>query len=35
MADVRRYLDEFLMDARVMDMPWPIRKLIVSAFILP
>jgi ferrochelatase len=34
-ADVRRYLDEFLMDGRVLDMPWPLRRLIVSAFILP
>ncbi len=33
--DVRRYLDEFLMDPYVIDSPWPIRKLIVSAFILP
>lgn len=34
-ADVRRYLDEFLMDARVLDVPWPVRRFIVSAFILP
>jgi len=34
-ADVRRYLGEFLMDGRVLDVPWPIRKLIVNAFILP
>jgi protoporphyrin/coproporphyrin ferrochelatase len=34
-ADVRAYLDEFLMDARVLDYPAPIRRLIVSAFILP
>ncbi len=33
--DVRRYLDEFLMDGRVLDVPWPVRRLIVSAFILP
>ncbi len=33
--DVRRYLGEFLMDPRVIDSPWPIRKLVVSAFILP
>lgn len=32
---VRRYLDEFLMDPYVMDVPWPLRRLIVSAFILP
>ena len=34
-ADVRRYLKEFLMDPYVLAMPWPIRKLIVSGFILP
>ncbi len=34
-ADVRRYLREFLMDPYVIDSPWPIRKLIVSGFILP
>ncbi len=34
-ADVRSYLDEFLMDRHVLDVPWPIRRLIVSAFILP
>ncbi len=34
-ASVRRYLDEFLMDPYVMDVPWPIRRLIVSGFILP
>ena len=34
-ADVRRYLDEFLMDPRVVDLPWPARRLLVSAFILP
>ncbi|MEM1231487.1 MAG: ferrochelatase [Pseudomonadota bacterium] len=33
--DVRAYLGEFLMDRHVLDVPWPIRKLIVSAFILP
>lgn len=33
--DVRRYLDEFLMDGRVLDYPYPLRRLIVSAFILP
>ncbi len=33
--DVRRYLDEFLMDRRVMDVPWLWRRLIVSGFILP
>lgn len=33
--DVRRYLGEFLMDPYVIDAPWPVRKLIVSLFILP
>ena len=33
--DVRRYLNEFLMDKRVLDIPYPIRRFIVSAFILP
>ncbi len=34
-ADVRRYLNEFLMDPYVLGAPWPVRRLIVSAFILP
>lgn len=34
-ADVRRYLGQFLMDGRVLDLPWPLRRLIVSGFILP
>ena len=34
-ADVRAYLDEFLMDPRVLDMPYPLRWLIVKRFILP
>lgn len=33
--DVRRYLGEFLMDGRVIDVPWLIRKMIVSLFVLP
>lgn len=33
--DVRRYLDQFLMDERVLDTPWLIRRFIVSALILP
>lgn len=33
--DVRRYLNEFLMDKYVIDLPWPLRRLIVSAFVLP
>ena len=34
-ADVRRYLREFLMDGRVIDVPWPLRAFIVGLFILP
>ncbi|MFZ2488043.1 MAG: ferrochelatase [Anaerolineae bacterium] len=34
-ADVRRYLNQFLMDDRVLDAPAPLRRLIVSGFILP
>ncbi|MBD3297675.1 MAG: ferrochelatase [candidate division Zixibacteria bacterium] len=33
--DVRRYLNQFLMDGRVLDAPWLIRRLIVSLAILP
>ncbi len=33
--DVRSYLNEFLMDRHVLDVPRPIRRLIVSLFILP
>ncbi|TWP23392.1 ferrochelatase [Apibacter muscae] len=33
--DVRIYLREFLMDKRVIDVPWIIRKLIVELAILP
>lgn len=28
--DVRRYLDQFLMDPYVIDLPWPVRRLLVS-----
>ncbi len=35
MRDVRRYLNEFLMDPYVLTAPWPLRRLIVSGFILP
>lgn len=34
-ADVRRYLDEFLMDPYVIDIPRPLRALIVRGLILP
>ncbi len=29
-ADVRRYLNQFLMDRHVIDVPWPLRRFIVS-----
>jgi ferrochelatase len=34
-ADVRRYLKEFLSDPRVLDMPAPLRWLLLRAVILP
>jgi ferrochelatase len=34
-ADVRRYLDEFLSDARVLDIPAWRRRLVLDLFILP
>lgn len=33
--DVRTYLREFLMDKKVLDSPWIIRKTVVELFILP
>ncbi|MCT4581250.1 MAG: ferrochelatase [Flavobacteriales bacterium] len=33
--DVRAYLDEFLMDKRVIDVPYLLRAIIVKGFILP
>lgn len=33
--DVRRYLSEFLSDPRVMDVPTPVRWLLLNAVILP
>lgn len=33
--DVRKYLQEFLMDGRVLDIPYLVRWLIVHCFILP
>ena len=33
--DVRKYLREFLMDGRVLDIPWPIRWCVVNLAILP
>lgn len=32
---VRRYLDQFLMDRYVIQLPWLLRRLIVSLFVLP
>lgn len=32
--DVRRYLDEFLMDERVIDLPYVLRVLLVKGIIL-
>jgi ferrochelatase len=34
-VDVRRYLDQFLMDPYVIDIPAPLRALIVKGLILP
>ena len=34
-ADVRKYLREFLMDPRVLDVPWPARWCVVHLAILP
>ncbi|MBS1567344.1 MAG: ferrochelatase [Bacteroidetes bacterium] len=33
--DVRRYLDEFLMDKRVIDSPWLLRAALVKGIIVP
>lgn len=33
--DVKRYLDEFLMDGKVIDMPYLLRLLVVKGFITP
>ena len=33
--DVRKYLDEFLMDERVIDKPWLLRALLVKGIIVP
>ena len=34
-ASVRRYLDQFLMDPYVIQLPWVLRRLIVSLLVLP
>jgi ferrochelatase len=33
--DLRKYLHQFLMDGRVIDVPYPLRKFIVTCTILP
>jgi ferrochelatase len=33
--DVRKYLNQFLMDPYVIQLPWVLRRLIVSLFVLP
>ena len=33
--DVRKYLREFLNDARVIDIPWLARKILVNLIIVP
>lgn len=32
--DVRRYLNEFLMDGRVMDLAWPMRRFVVGMILI-
>src|SRR5512137_53072 len=32
--DVRRYLNEFLMDGRVLDVAWPLRRFIVAMILI-
>ena len=34
-SDVRSYLSQFLNDARVIDLPWMIRKFLVNVIIVP
>ena len=34
-SDVRKYLRQFLMDERVIDKPYLLRKFVVECFILP
>ena len=33
-SDVRRYLNEFLMDGRVLDVPWLLRRFIVGTILI-
>ncbi|RUR12257.1 ferrochelatase [Legionella sp. km772] len=35
LSAVRKYLNEFLMDNRVIDLPWPLRCLLVKGIIIP
>ena len=32
--DVRRYLNEFLMDGRVIDTPWLVRRVVVGLILI-
>ena len=32
--DVRRYLNQFLMDGRVLDIPWPVRRFVVGMILI-
>ena len=34
-SDLRKYLDHFLMDERVIDKPWLLRALLVKGIIVP
>ena len=34
-ADVKRYLNQFLMDGKVIDKPWLLRALLVKGIIVP
>jgi ferrochelatase len=34
-SSVRRYLNQFLMDPYVIQLPWILRRLIVGLFVLP
>lgn len=33
-GDVRRYLNQFLMDPHVIDLPWPLRRLLVALILI-
>src|SRR6187549_3897493 len=33
--DVKRYLKQFLMDERVIDIPWPARYFLINGIIVP